>query len=180
MFDKPSRRRSAILALAAMVAALGISALPMNSVEAGWRGRGYGYYGGYYPGYRGYYGYRGNTGAAVAAGIAGLAAGAIIGGALASPNYYPYAPAYGAPTYVAPTYGAPVYSAPVYGAPTTPYDPSLPVQAGPVYSGGYVASGYAPSRGSAEWNAYCASKYRSFDPATGTFLGYDGQRHYCR
>ncbi|WP_052341597.1 BA14K family protein [Salinarimonas rosea] len=28
--------------------------------------------------------------------------------------------------------------------------------------------------------AYCARKYRSFDPNSFTFLGYDGRRHYCR
>jgi hypothetical protein len=175
MFDKRSRRRSALLAIAAMFAAIGISALPTDSADAGWRGRGYGYYGGYYPGYRGYYGYRGNTGAAVAAGIAGLAAGAIIGGALATPNYYPYAPP------------SSVYIAPPR---PQPYDPSVPVQNPPIYSGGYVPNGYVsggpvsgaygPSPGSAEWNAYCSSKYKSFDPATGTFLGYDGKRHYCQ
>jgi hypothetical protein len=26
----------------------------------------------------------------------------------------------------------------------------------------------------------CALRYRSFDPASGTFLGHDGQRHPCR
>lgn len=26
---------------------------------------------------------------------------------------------------------------------------------------------------------YCAQRYRSYDPATGTYLGYDGQRHPC-
>jgi hypothetical protein len=26
---------------------------------------------------------------------------------------------------------------------------------------------------------YCASRYRSYDPATGTYLGYDGLRHPC-
>lgn len=30
------------------------------------------------------------------------------------------------------------------------------------------------------WIAYCARKYRSFDPNSGTYLGYDGLRHYCR
>lgn len=30
------------------------------------------------------------------------------------------------------------------------------------------------------WIAYCARRYRSFDPYTGTYLGYDGLRHYCR
>src|SRR5882724_7296888 len=26
----------------------------------------------------------------------------------------------------------------------------------------------------------CAQRYRSYDPASGTFLGYDGHRHSCR
>jgi hypothetical protein len=30
-----------------------------------------------------------------------------------------------------------------------------------------------------EWLAYCSNRYRSFDPASGTYLGYDGQRHPC-
>jgi hypothetical protein len=47
---------------------------------------------------------------------------------------------------------------------------------GPVYYGppAYNAPGYN------DWLAYCSSRYRSFDPATGTFMGYDGHRHYCR
>jgi hypothetical protein len=27
---------------------------------------------------------------------------------------------------------------------------------------------------------YCAQRYRSFDPASGTFMGYDGRRHPCQ
>jgi hypothetical protein len=27
--------------------------------------------------------------------------------------------------------------------------------------------------------AYCEQRYRSYDPASGTFLGYDGMRHPC-
>jgi hypothetical protein len=30
------------------------------------------------------------------------------------------------------------------------------------------------------WIAYCARRYASFDPYTGTYLGSDGLRHYCR
>lgn len=29
------------------------------------------------------------------------------------------------------------------------------------------------------WFDYCRSKFRSFDAKTGTYLGYDGQRHFC-
>jgi hypothetical protein len=31
-----------------------------------------------------------------------------------------------------------------------------------------------------EWIASCEQRYRSFDPASGTYLGYDGYRHDCR
>jgi len=27
--------------------------------------------------------------------------------------------------------------------------------------------------------SYCAQRYRSYDPASGTYLGYDGLRHPC-
>jgi len=81
--------------------------------------RGYGYGNGY--GFRHYYG---NDGGDVAAGIAGLAAGAIVGGAIASQNRY-----------------------------------------NAEYDGG--------GRG------YCAQRYRSYDPASGTYMGYDGLRHPC-
>jgi hypothetical protein len=29
-------------------------------------------------------------------------------------------------------------------------------------------------------DAYCYSRYRSYDARTGTYVGYDGRRHYCR
>jgi hypothetical protein len=29
-------------------------------------------------------------------------------------------------------------------------------------------------------HSYCASRYRSYDPRTGTFMGYDGVRRVCR
>ena len=67
------------------------------------------------------------------AAIAGFAAGALIGGALASrPYYYDYGYAY-AP---APYYGSSAVS-------------------------------------------YCMSRFKSYDPGSGTYLGYDGYRHPC-
>lgn len=30
------------------------------------------------------------------------------------------------------------------------------------------------------WDAYCARKYRSYDPRSRTYLGLDGLRHYCQ
>jgi hypothetical protein len=35
----------------------------------------------------------------------------------------------------------------------------------------------APAYG--DRHAYCYSRYRSYDARTGTYLGYDGLRHYC-
>jgi len=32
---------------------------------------------------------------------------------------------------------------------------------------------------SAGWLEYCDNRYRSFDRQSGTFMGYDGQRHFC-
>jgi len=28
-------------------------------------------------------------------------------------------------------------------------------------------------------DGYCAQRYRSYDPASGTYMGYDGRRHSC-
>lgn len=30
-----------------------------------------------------------------------------------------------------------------------------------------------------DWTENCRQRYRSFDPYSGTYLGYDGLRHYC-
>jgi hypothetical protein len=38
---------------------------------------------------------------------------------------------------------------------------------------------YASMDGSADISS-CAQRYHSYDPASGTFLGYDGHRHSCR
>jgi hypothetical protein len=83
---------------------------------------------------------------------AGFVAGAVIGSALASP-YYGYDPYYPGP-YVGPP--GPV----VYGAP------------GPAY-----AVPVAPVAGDAV--AYCMQRFKSYDPRSGTYLGYDGARHPC-
>jgi hypothetical protein len=61
--------------------------------------------------------------------------------------------------------GGALASRPYYGYPAYGY---------PVYEPDYA---YAPETGDAV--AYCSSRYRSYDPASGTFLGYDGLRHPC-
>jgi hypothetical protein len=38
---------------------------------------------------------------------------------------------------------------------------------------------YYPAHSFADTVAYCARRYHSYDPASGTFLGNDGARHYC-
>jgi BA14K-like protein len=42
------------------------------------------------------------------------------------------------------------------------------------YEGPDVYAGPGPGA-----EAYCAQRYRSYDPGSGTFLGYDGMRHPC-
>ncbi len=44
--------------------------------------------------------------------------------------------------------------------------------------GGAIANSQAQA-GAADADAYCSQRFRSYDPASGTYLGYDGQRHPC-
>ena len=50
----------------------------------------------------------------------------------------------------------------------------------PYYDSGYD-SGYDnyPQDGGAGSSGYCASRFKSYDPGSGTYLGYDGSRHPC-
>ena len=82
---------------------------------------------------------------------AAFVAGGLVGGALAAP-YYGYGPYYPGPYYP--------------GA----YYP------GPYYPGHYAA---APAYSNGGGEGYCAQRFRSYDPSTGTYMGYDGQRHPC-
>ena len=91
---------------------------------------------------------------AVAVGIIGLAAGALIGGALASqPRYYEPEPTY------------------IIREPR-------PARVRRYYRDDYYPATFEPW--SSEWYSYCSDRYRSFNPRTGTFLGYDGLQHFCR
>jgi BA14K-like protein len=100
---------------------------------------------------RGWGGYRGGgfDGPGVGLGIAG----ALIGGAIigATQPYGPYG-YYGNGGY----YG---YAAPGYPAP------------------GYVA--VAPPYVAGDAVAYCMQRFHSYDPSSGTYLGFDGYRHPC-
>jgi hypothetical protein len=87
---------------------------------------------------------------------AGFAAGALLGGALLAPRYYGPGPYYYGPgPYYAP--------GPYYGDPGPYADP-----------GSYGAD---PTGGDAV--AYCMQRFKSYDPRSGTYLGYDGNRHPC-
>ena len=100
---------------------------------------------------------RHDNGNAIAAGVIGLAAGALIGSALSQPQQ---------PTYVQP---APVYAPP---PPPPAYYPAAPAR-----QVTYYRTSYEPwSRG---WYQYCSDHYRSFNPNTGTYRGYDGLDHFC-
>ncbi|MDE2377622.1 BA14K family protein [Bradyrhizobium sp.] len=62
-------------------------------------------------------------------------------------------------------YGGPYYGDPYYYGDDYYYDDSPTVAVVPDGGGDSVA--------------YCQQRYRSYDPASGTYLGYDGLRHPC-
>lgn len=61
----------------------------------------------------------------------------------------------------------------------------IPIAQSPSQDATGIASRAAPSGGArlmpgtASWNDYCAAKYTSFDPATGTYKSYHGTRRKC-
>jgi hypothetical protein len=110
--------------------------------------------------------HHGNGDAALAAGVLGLAVGAIAGSALA--DNPPYRPVYDEPVYDEPIYEEPAYSRPVIVRPR-------PVR--PYYTEYRDVGSLQPW--SPEWYRWCGDTYRSFDPDNGTFVGYDGEQHFC-
>lgn len=91
-----------------------------------------------------------NVGAAVAAGVIGLAAGAILLGAA----------------------NRPAYAGPPPPPPATYYPPA------PYPGQVHGAVGYQPW--SPAWYQYCSSKFRSFNPSTGTYTTYRGEQRFCQ
>lgn len=87
----------------------------------------------------------------------GFGAGVGIGSALAAPHY-----SYGSNYY---SYGPDYYSyGPYYGYQPEPYAYGPPRRAYRAY---------------VDPDAWCASRFRSYDPYSHTYLGYDGFRHSC-
>ena len=105
-----------------------------------------------------------DSGDLVAAGVLGLAVGALAAGVASATRpgyYYDRVPVYGRPVYREPVYRERLYrEGPVRGTYARTY-----------------ATGLEPW--SPEWYDYCESRYRSFNPRTGTFTGYDGVRRFC-
>ncbi len=100
-----------------------------------------------------------NGGDVVAAGVLGLAAGALIAG---SANRPVYRERYYDGGYYAPR--------PVYQRPVRVYEEPRPV---------YVERYSSFEPWTRDWYRYCSDRYRSFDPNTSTFVGYDGVRRFC-
>ncbi|TPP11586.1 BA14K family protein [Rhizobium glycinendophyticum] len=105
---------------------------------------------------------------ALALGALGLATGVIVGSVLASPP--PQRRVY------------------VDQGPVSVYDdqdyyvddyPPPPPQRRPVYRPQPVYQSYAIEPWTGAWHQYCSQRYRSFNPRTGTYIGYDGQSHFC-
>jgi len=184
---------ASLLAAATIAASLAASA---TDASAQWR-RGWG----------GGWGWRG-PGPAVAAGVIGgaIVAGAIL--ASRPPGYVVY-PGYAQPVSAPGCYwasqpvvdawghvvgytGRPVQVCPAYPAPPPPgvvVGPPGPPGPGPVAAApppGYAA-GSPPAGRPADVGgppggdpaAYCAQRFRSYDPQSGTYLGNDGQLHPC-
>ena len=51
---------------------------------------------------------------------------------------------------------------------------------GGLAAGAVIGSAIANSQARvADADAYCSQRFKSYDPASGTYLGYDGDRHPC-
>jgi len=100
----------------------------------------------------------------------GFGAGALVGAAAANAAYGPdyYGADYGYDSYAyAPGPGYAYAPGPGYGyAPTAGY----------AYAPG---PGYATSYEDGNDASYCQQRFRSYDPRSGTYMGYDGLRHSC-
>jgi hypothetical protein len=46
-------------------------------------------------------------------------------------------------------------------------------------AGAIIGGAIANSRAQANTDAYCAQRFRSYDPVTHSYLGYDGMVHAC-
>jgi len=114
---------------------------------------------------------------------AAIAAGVGIGSAYAyygGPDYYDYGPDY-SDTYYDTGYDTGYYG---YGPAAVGYNvgpAAVGYEVGPTETFTYdTGPSVAVTTGAVGGDAsYCAQRFRSYDPASGTYLGFDGQRHPC-
>ena len=96
------------------------------------------------------------------------------------------------PYYGRPYYGRPYYGRPYYGRPYGYYyrrdnwgnaaaAGALGLATGAIIGGAIAQQQQAPVYAAPNQSAvaYCARRFKSYDPASGTYLGYDGLRHSC-
>jgi hypothetical protein len=50
---------------------------------------------------------------------------------------------------------------------------------GGLVAGAVIGGAIANSQARTDAMAYCAQRYKSYDPGSGTYLGFDGMRHPC-
>jgi hypothetical protein len=70
---------------------------------------------------------------------------------------------------------APAYQS--YGVSKTPFDGPDVITYDETVRG--VATASATEPWTQGWLAYCRNRFRSFDDESGTYLGFDGKRHFC-
>jgi hypothetical protein len=97
----------------------------------------------------------------LAAGIIGLAAGVIVGGIVAGSQQ-----------------PAPVDANP-YRHPRPQPDRDYFPPAPAAYQDDHAYGPRGAEPWSREWYRYCSARYRSFDPATGTFTTFGGEQRFC-
>ncbi|MEP2707714.1 MAG: BA14K family protein [Roseibium sp.] len=150
---------AAILAFSAISLGTLMSPAPAraDSIYIGSGGIGFsfgtgGYRGGAFYGSRNFYGRRGYSGG----------------------PYRPYGPPYNYHPYDSRAYP---YRSRVYPHRSRVYV-NPPIQLGQPQRVPYTKNGLAPF--TPEWVAYCARKFKSFSPNTGTYLAYSGKYRFCR
>lgn len=96
-------------------------------------------------------------------------------------DYYPgyaYGPAYAAPGYYDYVPGYTYAPAPAYAAPPPAYEPAPPYTApAPAYAA--PGTEVVQSTASSDTVSSCQARFRSYNPATGMYKGYDGREHPC-
>ena len=90
------------------------------------------------------------------------------------PRYGYYHPGWRGPGY----YARPGYSGRYY---YNDYNAALAAGVFGLATGAIIAGAAANNQRAAtsDYIAYCSQRYRSFNPATGTYTGYDGLQHRC-